>query len=45
MANPADINVIYPTFLGGEPALTVGDIAVGSAPEAAQVVILEISGL
>ena len=45
MANPADINVIYPTFLGGEPALTVGDIAVGSAPEGAQVVILEISGL
>ncbi|MGY1940945.1 hypothetical protein [Nocardia gipuzkoensis] len=44
-ANPADVNVIYPAFLGGEPALTVGDIAVGSAPETAQVLILDITGL
>jgi sugar lactone lactonase YvrE len=45
MANPADINVIYPAFLGGEPALTVGDICVGWAPETAQIVILDIAGL
>jgi hypothetical protein len=44
-ANPADINVIYPNFLGGEPALTVGDIAVGSDPGTAQVLILDIAGL
>jgi sugar lactone lactonase YvrE len=45
VANPADINVIYPTFMGGEPALTVGDICVGWAPETAQVLILDIAGL
>ncbi|MGC9537444.1 hypothetical protein [Streptomyces sp. UG1] len=45
VSNPADINVIYPSFLGGEPALTVGDICVGSAPEAAQVLVLDIAGL
>jgi hypothetical protein len=45
VANPADINVIYPTFLGGEPALAVGDICVGWDPGTAQVLILDIEGL
>ena len=45
VANPADINVIYPKFLGGEPALTVGDICVGWEPETAQVLVLDIAGL
>jgi len=43
--NPADINVVYPAFLDGEPALTVGDICVGSEPGTAQVLVLEIGGL
>jgi len=45
VSNPADINVIYPSFLGGEPALALGDICVGSKPGAAQVLVLDISGL
>jgi outer membrane protein assembly factor BamB len=45
VANPADVNVIYPAFLGGEPALTVGDICVGWKPGTAQILVLDIAGL
>ena len=45
LANPADVNVIYPKYLDGEPALAVGDICVGWEPGTAQIVILDIIGL
>jgi hypothetical protein len=42
---PADVNVCYPTALGGEPALLVPDISVGSAPGEGVVLVLNIAGL
>jgi len=43
--NTADINVVYPKFLDGEPALTVGDIVVGSPPGTGKIALLSIEGL
>jgi NHL repeat len=45
VTNPADINVIYPTHLGGEPALLIADLKMGSAPGEAQLVVVDITGL
>jgi hypothetical protein len=45
VATPADINVVYPKALGGEPALLVADLAMGSAPGEAQILALDITGL
>jgi hypothetical protein len=42
---PADINVIYPTALGGEPALLVPDVSVGRPEGTGVVGVLDISGL
>lgn len=42
---PADINVVYPHHLDGEPALLVGDIAIGAAPGEAQILVVDINGL
>jgi hypothetical protein len=43
--NPADINVVYPSHLDGEPALLVGDIAMGTPPGGGKILVLDISGL
>ena len=42
---PADFNVVYPTVLGGEPALLVTDISVGSPPGDGTVSAVDITGL
>jgi hypothetical protein len=42
---PADINVCYPTRLGGEPALLVPDISVGRGPGEGKIVGLDLTGL
>lgn len=41
---PADINVVYPPFLGGEPALLMCDIAVGRPAGDASIAAIDISG-
>jgi sugar lactone lactonase YvrE len=43
--HPADINVVYPLYLGGEPALLVGDLNMGSPPGGAQILVLDIAQL
>jgi hypothetical protein len=42
---PADFNVVYPSALGGEPALLIPDISVGQPPGAGVVAVADISGL
>jgi hypothetical protein len=42
---PADFNVVYPTALGGEPALLVPDIGVGYAPGTASIAVFDLTGL
>jgi hypothetical protein len=42
---PADFNVAYPHCLGGEPALLVTDIMVGTGPGECTVSVLAIPGL
>jgi sugar lactone lactonase YvrE len=44
-SNTADINIVYPKFLDGEPALAVGDITIGQAPGAGRIVLLSVEGL
>lgn len=43
--NPADINVVYPKHMNGEPALLVGDIAMGTEPGGGQILVVDITGL
>jgi hypothetical protein len=45
VAMPADVNVVYPPFLDGEPALLACDIAVGRPAGDAAVVAIDITGL
>jgi hypothetical protein len=45
VAMPADINVVYPTALGGEPALLVPDVSVGAPPGSGVVAVLDLTGL
>jgi len=45
VAMPADMNVVYPTVLGGEPALLVPDISVGRPAGTGRVVVAAIPGL
>ncbi|WP_433190025.1 hypothetical protein [Actinoallomurus sp. CA-150999] len=42
---PADINVVYPRHLDGEPALMVADIMVGTPPGDCTVSVLAVPGL
>jgi hypothetical protein len=41
LGNPADVNVCYPPFLKGEPALVVPDVSVGPGSNSVTVVSLE----
>lgn len=41
---PADINICYPKILGGEPAVLVPSIGVGSGAGESSVVIVDLSG-
>lgn len=43
--NPADINVCYPTALGGEPALLIPDVSVAAQAGEGTVTVLDIHGL
>jgi hypothetical protein len=45
VAYPADINVVYPTALSGEPALLVPDVSVGRPEGTGVVGVLDLSGL
>lgn len=42
---PADMNVVYPKALGGEPGLLVTDISVGRAPGEGLIALVDITGL
>jgi len=42
---PADINIVYPPFLGGEPAVLMCDIGVGRPAGDASIAAIDISGL
>jgi hypothetical protein len=45
IGTPADINVCYPKFLGGEPALLAPDVSVTAKAGEGSVTLLDISGL
>jgi sugar lactone lactonase YvrE len=42
---PADLNVVYPRYLEGEPALMVADIMVGTPPGDCTVSVVAVPGL